>query len=111
LIINVSLNRFLRILKSLVRNKAHPEGSIAEGIIARECLTFCSRYIQNYEMQSNEKRRNHVEDSSEYDSTLTIFKQSGSPLKGVKKFLSMSEWKMAIMCVLKNCINVLPFIG
>jgi Domain of unknown function (DUF4218) len=79
----------LRILKSLARNKAHPEGSIAEGIIARECLTFYSRYIHNYEMQSNEKRRNHVEDSSEYD----------------------SEWKMATMCVLKNRVNFLPFIG
>jgi hypothetical protein len=28
-----------------VRNKYRPEASIAEGYIADECLTFCSRYL------------------------------------------------------------------
>jgi hypothetical protein len=36
-----SLGRF----KFTVRNKAAPEGSIAEGYIANELLTFCSRYL------------------------------------------------------------------
>jgi hypothetical protein len=32
-------------LKSYVCNRAHPEGSIAEGYLAEEALTFCSRYL------------------------------------------------------------------
>jgi len=30
-----------------VRNKAAPEGCIAEGYIAIELVTFCSRYLKN----------------------------------------------------------------
>uniref|UniRef100_A0A8R7JYW6 DUF4218 domain-containing protein n=1 Tax=Triticum urartu TaxID=4572 RepID=A0A8R7JYW6_TRIUA len=33
-------------LKALVRNRAFPEGSIAEGYLAQECLTFCSRFLE-----------------------------------------------------------------
>ena len=35
--------------KDYVRNRAYPEGSIAEAYIADECLTFCSRYLQGVE--------------------------------------------------------------
>uniref|UniRef100_A0A803MV00 DUF4218 domain-containing protein n=1 Tax=Chenopodium quinoa TaxID=63459 RepID=A0A803MV00_CHEQI len=37
------LPKYIQTLKSYVRNRAHPEGSIAEGYLADECLTFCSR--------------------------------------------------------------------
>ena len=40
-------------LKNYVRNKAHLEGSIAEGYIAEECLTFCSRYLEGVETVFN----------------------------------------------------------
>ncbi|XP_019236804.1 PREDICTED: uncharacterized protein LOC109217034 [Nicotiana attenuata] len=40
--------RYLRILKSYVCNYARPEGSIAEGYLAEESLTFCSRYLKEY---------------------------------------------------------------
>ena len=39
------VERYLRTVKGYVRNKAHPEGSIAEGYIVEECLTFCSRFL------------------------------------------------------------------
>lgn len=29
-----------------MRNRAYPEGSIAEGYLAEECLTFCSRFLE-----------------------------------------------------------------
>ena len=38
--------RFFVRLKALVKNRAHPEGSIAEGYKTEECMTFCSRFIQ-----------------------------------------------------------------
>ena len=44
-------------MKDYVRNKAHPEGSIAEGYIAEECLTFCSRYLEGVETVFNRPQR------------------------------------------------------
>ncbi|XP_028193133.1 uncharacterized protein LOC114378691 [Glycine soja] len=41
------VERELGHLKSFVRNKAQPEGSIAEGYLAEESLTFCSRVDGN----------------------------------------------------------------
>lgn len=52
--------RFLASLKALVRNRAQPEGSIAEGYIAQECITFCSRYFQGVETVFNRPQRNDV---------------------------------------------------
>ena len=34
-------------MKSFVRNRSCPEGSIAEGYLAEECLVFCSRYTND----------------------------------------------------------------
>ena len=41
--------RYLSRLKSYVRNRAAPEGCIAEGYIVEECLMFCSRYMEGVE--------------------------------------------------------------
>ncbi|XP_038973982.1 uncharacterized protein LOC120105500 [Phoenix dactylifera] len=52
------IERFLVRLKDYVRNRAYPEGSIAEGYIAEECLTFCSRYLEGIETVFNRPQRN-----------------------------------------------------
>lgn len=39
--------------KSLVGNKAQPEGSIAEGYIVEEALTLCSHYFEGIESRIN----------------------------------------------------------
>ncbi|GJU22640.1 acidic leucine-rich nuclear phosphoprotein 32 family member A [Tanacetum coccineum] len=41
------LNVYMKKLKNYVRNKAKPEGSIAEGYVAEEALTFCLRYLKD----------------------------------------------------------------
>ena len=41
------IERYLCKLKSYVRNRSRPEGSIAEGCLAEECLIFCSRYMHD----------------------------------------------------------------
>ena len=41
------VERYLRMVKGYVRNKAHPEGSIAEGYIIEECMTFCSLFFKD----------------------------------------------------------------
>ncbi|GKF61781.1 hypothetical protein Tco_0181835, partial [Tanacetum coccineum] len=45
--------RYMKKLKNYVRNKAKPEGSIAEGYVAEEALTFCSRYLKDVETRLN----------------------------------------------------------
>lgn len=53
--------RFLLTLKLYVRNRAHPEASIAKAIVAEECMTFCTQYLSDIETRSNRPRRNDDE--------------------------------------------------
>ena len=55
-------------LKSDVRNGAQSMGSMAEGYIASECITFCSRYFQGVETHLNRPQCNddHVPDKDKY---------------------------------------------
>ncbi|KAI3955309.1 hypothetical protein MKW92_004179, partial [Papaver armeniacum] len=53
---------YLYTLKKYVRNKAHPEGSIAEGYLADECVTFLSRYLKDIESRTNKPPR-YVDDT------------------------------------------------
>ncbi|GJW39588.1 RNA-directed DNA polymerase, eukaryota [Tanacetum coccineum] len=45
--------RYMKKLKNYVRNKAKPEGSIAEGYVAEEVLNFSSHYFQDVTMKFN----------------------------------------------------------
>ncbi|KAL3629848.1 hypothetical protein CASFOL_026160 [Castilleja foliolosa] len=66
------IERFLCGLKQSVRNKARPEGSVAEAYIAKECLTFCSMYLKGIEIRFNLDDRNN---DIEFDDSLSIFEQ------------------------------------
>nr|GFA86583.1 hypothetical protein [Tanacetum cinerariifolium] len=50
--------RYMKKLKGYVRNKAKPEGSIAEGYVAEEALTFSSHYFQDVTTKFNRPDRN-----------------------------------------------------
>ncbi|GJR46430.1 zinc finger, PHD-type containing protein [Tanacetum coccineum] len=50
--------RFMKKLKNYVRNKAKPEGSIAEGYVAEEALTFSSYYFRDVTTKFNRPDRN-----------------------------------------------------
>ncbi|KAG8482791.1 hypothetical protein CXB51_024455 [Gossypium anomalum] len=43
---------------SYCRNKRYPEGSIAEGYLAEEFMTFCFRYLEDVETRLNRPSRN-----------------------------------------------------
>ena len=73
-------NRYLRTLKSYVRNKAYPEGCIAEGYPAEECATFYSRYLNDVEKKYNLCDRNYVDLKNIRDERLIIFKCVGLAL-------------------------------
>jgi hypothetical protein len=52
------VHRSLGGFKSNVCNKVAPEGCIAEGYIATELATFCSRYLDNAPTFLNRPQRN-----------------------------------------------------
>ncbi|XP_057760779.1 uncharacterized protein LOC130981179 [Arachis stenosperma] len=45
------IERYLCRLKQFVRNRSQPEGSIAEGYLSEEILVFCSRYLDQWNIQ------------------------------------------------------------
>ncbi|RVW97993.1 hypothetical protein CK203_028978 [Vitis vinifera] len=106
------IRMYLRTLKSYVRNKSRPEGSIAEGYIAEECTTFCSRYLHDVETKHDREERNYViENNITNGGGLTIFKCMGRTIgKSTSRVLSTEEWSQAHLYVLTNCEEVTSFI-
>jgi hypothetical protein len=107
----LSLCRYIGKLKSNVRNKAHPEGSIAEAFLSDECMTFCSRYIVGFETKHNLPSRN--EDNEEWFGHDDIahgsrlFPNSGNPLGKPRNYVLSSVAKVqAHRYVLFNCSDV-----
>lgn len=102
-------NRFLGKLKSFVRNKSQPEGSIAEGWISEEILTFCSRYLQN-DIETRFNRGGRVDDEP-LQSLSTMFPCIGKQVGAATCFnLSAKEFLQAHRTVLINCGEAERFI-
>ncbi|KAF7119899.1 hypothetical protein RHSIM_Rhsim13G0141700 [Rhododendron simsii] len=94
---------YLATLKSYVRNKNRPEGSIAKGYLAKECLTFCSRYLEDVETRFNRVGRNDDEGST-IAARLPIFSTQGWPFgKVATETLDQETLVMALQYVLFNC--------
>ncbi|XP_024020014.1 patatin-like protein 3 [Morus notabilis] len=74
---------FLGSLKKYVKNRARPEGSIAEAYILNEALTFCSLYLTGVETRFNRLARNWVDDEDR-----TVKKISVSDMKKIECHLS-----------------------
>ncbi|KAJ0972399.1 hypothetical protein J5N97_020358 [Dioscorea zingiberensis] len=106
------IERYLRRLKSYVRNKARPEGSIAEAYIVQECMHFCSRYLHETETRLNRVQRNYEESGDDHShSGLQVFSRAGKPLLGKKyEELTLTEWAQARMYVLENCDEIRMFV-
>ncbi|CAN1121606.1 hypothetical protein LINPERHAP2_LOCUS866 [Linum perenne] len=98
------IERFLSILKGFVRNKARPEGSIAEAYVVDECLTFCSMYLDGIETQFNAPERNL---DIEIDGNLSVFSSKVRPL-GLAKYVTLSfeDLDMIHWYVISNCEEV-----
>ncbi|XP_043714728.1 uncharacterized protein LOC122663088 [Telopea speciosissima] len=93
------IERFLKQLKDYVRNNSRPEGSIAEGYIAEECIIICSRYFEGVETRLNRPSRNDV--SLDVEDPHSIFSSIGRPLgKCELLHLEMRERNQAHRCVL-----------
>ncbi|XP_016471415.2 uncharacterized protein LOC107793551 [Nicotiana tabacum] len=104
------IERMLRTLKGYVRNMARPEGSIAEGYLAEECMAFCSKYLTDMETKENRPDRNS--NSSNMDPNgLSVFNCRGKPFGGGDwTKLNDLEIKQAHFYILQNCAEIGPFI-
>ncbi|CAH9068815.1 unnamed protein product [Cuscuta epithymum] len=77
------MERYLCKLKTYVRNRSRPEGSIAEGYLIEECLTFCTRYLKTGANRKLHTAPNNPKQDANDD--LTIFNVTGIPLGGMKR--------------------------
>ncbi|KAG8483202.1 hypothetical protein CXB51_022201 [Gossypium anomalum] len=77
------IERFLSKLKSYCRNKRYPEGSIAEGYLAEECMTFCSRYLEDAKTRLNRPSRNAGLNDHDLAETY-LFQSYGEPIGKVE---------------------------
>ncbi|XP_071739225.1 uncharacterized protein [Rutidosis leptorrhynchoides] len=101
--------RYLGTLKSYVRHKAKPKGSIAKVYLAEECLAFCSLYLSSdVERIHNKKSRNY--DDGGKEDVLPIFSMPGRPIGAtVATRLDLETLDKAHSYVLFNCKNICKF--
>ncbi|KAH6763042.1 S-adenosylmethionine carrier 1 [Perilla frutescens var. hirtella] len=98
-------------LKQLIRNMARPEGSIAEGYIAKECMTLCSRYLKSIQTKFNMVGRTCDDTYDKSQGQISVFSQRGRALgAGLNHLLSDVEWEKAHIYILKNCDEIQPFL-
>jgi hypothetical protein len=104
------VERFLKKCKGYVRTKSHPEGSIMEGAMFEDALTFCSRYLQDESGFSN-RIRNHGVLSTEISKTTPFFYKMGQGLAG-KCFVNLDHktWLQAHRYVLFNYADIEPYL-
>ncbi|KAM3376735.1 hypothetical protein P3S68_009148 [Capsicum galapagoense] len=102
--------RVLDHLKSYVRNNSAAECYIAEGYILEECLTFCSRYLEDCEIETrfNRSRRNkddgQIAATSESGILSKLFPAIGKPVGAIKTLpIPSVEIIQAHRYVLINC--------
>ncbi|XP_027158442.1 uncharacterized protein LOC113760068 [Coffea eugenioides] len=88
-----------------------PEGSIAQGYLAEECINFCSLYLADYvETKFNRPSRNE-EVHKEIEDGLDIFSESGHPLeRGKPTVFDAHIMSKAHQYILFNCDAVTPYI-
>nr|XP_048322914.1 uncharacterized protein LOC125420365 [Ziziphus jujuba var. spinosa] len=91
------------------RNKAHPEGSIAEGYVVNEALTYCSMYLHGIETRFNRPERNK-DGENQIASTLSVFTQPVN-LLGKPQFVELKDddYKKAHWYILYNCCELQPY--
>lgn len=101
--------RYMKKLKNFVRNKAKPEGSIAEGYVAEEALSFCSMYLQDVKTAFNRPDRN--EDTGIPKRQLSVFQSQCRPTsKNIVVLLDERVRKAVEWYVLNNCSEIRAYI-
>ncbi|KAM6577712.1 hypothetical protein CsatB_029549 [Cannabis sativa] len=101
--------RYMKKLKNYVGNKARPEGSIAEGYVADEAVTFCSMYFKGCETRFNRLDRN--EDAPSVCRYLSVFNSQSRPLtSGIIKPLDHIGREKVEWYILQNSPEIQAYI-
>ncbi|XP_072064457.1 uncharacterized protein [Arachis hypogaea] len=108
----VARSWYLGRMKQYARNRDHAEGSIAEGYLSEEILTFFSRYLDNIETKMNRPVRVNDQPNGVISNACEImFPKVGKALGAATHFkLNQMERHQAHHHVLVNCEAVSEFI-
>ncbi|KAL8092457.1 hypothetical protein AgCh_034660 [Apium graveolens] len=93
------IERFLGKFKSYVRNRSKPEGSIIEGYLEEECVTFCYRFLTG-EGETEDTMSHSARNASLEYHIGTKKNQDGKVFK-----LKHADWKVSHQYVLFNSGN------
>jgi hypothetical protein len=109
------IERYLCKLKGYVRNRSRPEGSIAEGYLAEEAITLCSRYLHTSVDTRLNRRSRNCDNSDLIDvDEIDYFTSIGRPLGGKKNgkpfHLDFDSLAQAHRYILFNCDEVQVYI-
>jgi len=96
--------------KNSMRNRARPEGSIAEAYAATDTLTFCSRYIEDVDTRFNQDAHGTSGDEPVEDD-ISVF-MHGVKLMGGSSVdrASDEDLEKLVWYVLNNCDEVYPYV-
>jgi len=108
------VERYLGELKSNVRNKAHPEGCIAESVLAKEAMVLCSGFLDGFQSLVNKLSRTDDNDETLGCSTgaaSTLFPNAGRALGKPRSYVIRGLTKVQVhRYVLFNCSDVNPYL-
>ena len=96
------IERRLGTFKGYIRNRARPEGSIAEAYIATQVLTFCSKYIERTDQLSKEV--------GEDNPGLNVFGYSVRVTGKSQQEDKPKDLDKMVWYLLNNCLEMLPYI-
>jgi hypothetical protein len=101
---------YLRTVKGYVRNKAHPEGSIVEGYILEECLTFCSRFL-DVDTKENRVDRHETVTVNKPPSSLSICSEMDYKKRGqTVDEIPPDEFRKMRHYIICNCDEARPYV-
>ncbi|GJS31474.1 hypothetical protein Tco_0492094 [Tanacetum coccineum] len=93
--------RYMKKLKNYVRNKAKPEGSIAEGYVAEEALTFCSRYLKD-DVETRFNRLGRNDDGLPQPDKFEVFRSVCKPMGRMKESRLTTDVMQAVVWFVLN---------
>ncbi|CAN6679940.1 unnamed protein product [Malus baccata var. baccata] len=101
---------YLQTLKRYVRNKGHPEGSIAKAYLVDECLSFCSMYLRDVESRRTRRSRNEEGIERGVSDGLSIFDSKGCYMGSRENVeLDLNVLDQCHKYILNNCDKVSLF--
>jgi len=102
------IERHLCTLKGFVRNRARPEGSIAEAYVAAEAMTFCSRYMNDVETRFN-RDINNID--GPLDGDISVFMHDVKLIgRNRTSYMKDEEMEKLVWYVLNNSLEAEPYL-